>query len=146
MAGLALSLGFHVPLRLWEQTKPYEPLDLSPAFAPKPLPGTSLDNLTRRYGSQLPPLLSPTTQPGRLAPPPPLTAPTPGATASATADSDRREDRPAQQQTTPAAPPLPRRTPPAPVEPGAAEITIPPPPPSLEAPQIPLSPLPNLTP
>ena len=71
VAGLALSLGFQVSLRLWEGTKTYEPLDLSPPFAPQPLPGTSLDNLIRRHGTQLPSLLNPTPQPDRFAAPPP---------------------------------------------------------------------------
>ncbi len=145
VAGLALSLGFHVTLRLWEQTKTYEPLDLSPPFAAKPLPGTSLDNLTRRYGSQLPPLLTPPPQPDGFAPPPPP-VPTPNVAVGATADPGPGENPLAQQRTTLAVPPLPRRAPPAPAEPGAAGIVIPLPPPSFGGPQIPSPPPGNLTP
>ena len=142
VAGLALSLGFHVTFRVWDQTKTDEPLDISPRFAAEPLPGTSLDNLIRRYGNQLPLLLNPATQPDRPVPPPILP---PNATADATTGStpqpgdgnrvapaapatpqvtpERQEERPAQNQTTLVAPRLP---PP-----------VPPPPPSLGAPQLP---------
>ena len=48
--GVAVSLGFHISLRLWERGRPVTPLDLSPRFQPKPFPGTSLDSLLRRYG------------------------------------------------------------------------------------------------
>lgn len=119
VAGLALSVGFHGTLRLWEQTKSYKPLDLSPPFTVKPLPGTSLESLRRRHGSQLPLLLNPATQPDGLAPPPPIPAPeatataapqprdvnpagpaTPSAVPLTTVDNtvDNREDNPAQDQ------------------------------------------------
>jgi len=149
VAGVALSLGFHVTLRLWEQTKSYEPLDLSPPFAAKPLPGTSLDNLIRRHGSQLPLLLNPATQPDRFTPPPSLPDPnpvaegtlqlrdansaTPAAPAVSPATPDNRQDRPSQDRIPLA---LPRPAPPTPVEPGAAEpLTLPPP--AFEAPEVP---------
>lgn len=127
VAGLALSLGFHVTFRLWDWTKTYEPLDISPPFAPEPLPGTSLDTLVRRYGNQLPPLLNPATQPDHPAPPPPPPVLTPDVAAS-------REDQPVQDRTTPVAPRLPRPTLPTPGEPGPSERTVPLPPPPLEAP------------
>jgi len=72
VAGFALSLGFHTGLWLWEQTKiyePLEPLNLSPPFAEEPLPGTSLDNLLRRYGDQPQPLPGPTNQQAIISPP-----------------------------------------------------------------------------
>ena len=137
VAGVALSLGFHLTLRLWEQTKSYEPLDLSPPFAAKPLPGTSLDSLIRRHGSQLPLLLNPATQPDGFAPPPPLLIPDVAAADAARqrqpsqpATLDDKEDEPAQDQTTLVVPQLPRPIlpTPTPVEPGAPEPTIPPPP------------------
>ena len=134
VAGLALSLGFHVTLRLWDRTRTYEPLDLSPPFAAKPLPGTSLDSLMRRYGSQLSPLLNPTPPPDRPVPPPlvlttdgPANGPAPAVTQTT---PEHRDDGPAQNQPTLAAPQLPAPAPPAPVEPTAPDLA-PPPPPSL---------------
>ena len=132
VAGLALSLGFHVTFRVWDQTKTDEPLDISPRFAPEPLPGTSLDTLIRRYGNQLPLLLNPATQPDRPLPPPPVLPPNatadanrgaPAAPATPQVTPERQEERPAQDQTTLGAP----RVPPP----------VPPPPPSLGAPQLP---------
>ncbi|MCY3536334.1 MAG: hypothetical protein OXH24_01300 [Cyanobacteria bacterium MAG IRC3_bin_20] len=151
VAGLALSVGFHGTLRLWDQTKTYKPLDLSPPFAAKPLPGTSLESLRRRHGSQLPLLLNPATQPDSLAPPPPIPAPNAAAngaprsrdanrvgpatpTAIPLATLGNREDDPAQDQNTMVAPQLPRPLLPTPVEPGAPEFTVPPPPPVKLAP------------
>ena len=135
VAGITLSLGFHVTLRLWELTQTHEPLDLSPPFAAKPLPGTSLDNLTHRYGNQLPPLLNPTIQPGRLPPPPPVFPSnttnrpqaldinrfTTAAPAIPPTTPEEREDRSAQgqTQTTLTVPPLRQ----------SAELILPPPPP-----------------
>ncbi|KKZ11839.1 MAG: hypothetical protein TE42_06770 [Candidatus Synechococcus spongiarum SP3] len=156
VAGLSLSLGFHVTFRLWDQTRTYEPLDISPPFAAEPAPGTSLDTLIRRYGPQLPPLLSP--KPDRPVPPPPVL--TPDVTANGTAGSTppqprdanrappaapavppathgRQEDRPAQNQTTVAAPQMPRPALPTSMEPGTTDLTVPSPPPSLGVPQLP---------
>ena len=115
VAGLALSLGFHMTSRLWDQNKTYEPLDLSPPFAAKPLPGTSLDSLMRRYGSQLPPLLNPAPPPDRPVPPPLVLTP------------DSPANDPAPAVTTP-------------VEPTAPDLAIPPPPPSFGAPPLPSPP------
>ncbi|SAY38833.1 hypothetical protein [Candidatus Synechococcus spongiarum] len=121
VAGLALSLGFHVTFRLWDQTKTYEPLDLSPPFAAKPLPGTSLDSLMRRYGSQLSPLLNPTPPPDRPVPPPlvlttdrPANGPAPAVTQTT---AERRDDGPALNQPTPAPPP--------PLRSGATQLSVP---------------------
>ncbi|MCY4331679.1 MAG: hypothetical protein OXC96_04080 [Cyanobacteria bacterium MAG CAR1_bin_15] len=157
VAGLALSVGFHGTLRLWEQTRTYKPLDLSPPFAAKPLPGASLENLRRRHGSQLPLLLNPATPPDGLAPPPPIPAlnatendtpqprdanpvdpATPAAVPLTTVDN--REDNPDQNQNirfaplpagqnTRVAPQLPRPLLPTPVEPATPDLTAPPPPP-----------------
>ena len=102
VAGVAISVGFHVTYRLWDQTKTYEPLDLSPPFAAKPLPGTSLDSLMRRYGNQLSPLLNPTPSPDN-SPPPPLVL---------------TQDSPANN-TTPGAPAPSAATPVAPTAPAA---------------------------
>lgn len=122
VAGLALSLGFHVTFRLWDQTRTYKPLDLSPPFAAKPLPGTSLDSLVRRYRSQLSPLLNPPPLPDRPAPPPlaltpdsPASGPAPAVTR---ATPERRDGGPTENQP-PAppsfgTPPLPSPPPPAP--------------------------------
>ena len=102
VAGLALSLGFHVTFRLWDQTKTYEPLDLSPPFAAKPLPGTSLDSLVRRYGSQLSPLLNPAPPPDRPVPPPLVLTPDSPANGPAPAVTqptpERRDDGPARNR------------------------------------------------
>ena len=141
VAGVAISVGFHVTYRLWDQTKTYEPLDLSPPFAAKPLPGTSLDSLMRRYGNQLSPLLNPTPSPDNSPPPPlvltqdsPANNTTPGAPAPSAATP--------VAPTAPAAPPAPAPT--APVRPTASELAIPPPPPpqSLQVPQLPSPPPP----
>ena len=155
VAGLALSVGFYGTLRLWEQNKPYKPLDLSPPFAAKPLPGTSLENLRRRHGSQLPLLLNPATQPDGLAPPPPIPAlnaaandtpqprdanpvgpATPAAVPLTTVDN--REGNPDQNQNirfaplpdqdTMVVPQLPRPLLPTPVEPATPQLAAPPPP------------------
>ena len=144
VAGLALALGFHVTFRLWDQTRTYEPLDLSPPFAAKPLPGTSLDSLMRRYGNQLSPLLNPSPLPDRPTPPPPV--PTPDVTANGTTPAvvqpipERRDDAPAQNQPTLAAPRLPPPAPPAPGESTTPGLAVPPPPPSFGVPQLPSPP------
>ena len=153
MAGVALSLGFHVTLRLWEQTKSYEPLDLSPPFAAKPLPGTSLNSLIRRHGSQLPLLLNPTPQqPDRLGPPPPIL--TPNVTAEATPQPDRPPAPPLRSANgggnpltpvSPASSPAPPTGPGA-VEPGAAESAPPLPPPVFVAPEVPPPPAADFSP
>ena len=172
VAGLALSLGFHVTLRLGDQTRTYEPLDVSPPFAAKPLPGVSLNALVRRYGPQLAPLLNPAPQPAPPAPPPP--APPATVTTRDTGDSTSRPR--GAHQVAPAAPTIPRvlsdqgaeqgsepgeedtsapenRTAPGatrllptalptPLEPSPPEPTIPPPPPSSPSPGVPQLPPP----
>ncbi len=142
VAGLALSLGFHVTSRLWNQTKTYEPLDLSPPFAAKPLPGTSLDSLMRRYGSQLPPLLNPAPPPDRPVPPPLVLTPDspandPAPTVTTQPTPERHDDGPARNQPSLAAPRLSAPGLPTPVEPTAPDLAIPPPPPSFGAPPLP---------
>lgn len=157
VAGLALSVGFHVTLRLWEQTKSYEPLDLSPPFAAKPLPGTSLENLRRRHGNQLPLLLNPATPPERPVPPPPALEPDVAAVDAAglrqpsqpTPLENRLEDRqenPAQHRNTMATPQVSRPLLPTPVEPSASDLTLPPIPSLGGSPQRPSPPLVNLAP
>lgn len=141
VAGLALSVGFHVTFRLWDQTKTYEPLDLSPPFAAKPLPGTSLDSLMRRYGSQLSPLLNPTPPPDRPVPPPlVLTPDSPANGPAPAATPERRNDGPARNQPPLAAPRLSAPVPSTPVEPTAPDLAIPPPPPSFGVPPLPSPP------
>ena len=124
VAGICLSLGFGVTLRLWDRSRGYEPLDLSPPFAVEPLPGASLDSLIRRHGSQLPLLLNPAPQPNPLVAPPPISTPNTVA------------DRPSQDRTR-TAPALPPPEPSTSGEPAATEITLPPPPPSFGVPEIP---------